>query len=83
MTADPILTLAWLALAHLVGIEQVHHREPQRCQHAVHRIQAEGALAVEKIGDVGLLKTRHLRHLQPGKVSGRNARQQHLAKSLL
>jgi hypothetical protein len=52
------------ALVHVRRIEQVEHRHLLRGQHAVHGVEAEPALAVQKIRNVTLLDADLLGQLQ-------------------
>src|SRR5260370_33417655 len=63
------LVIAWWhnrsSLVDVSRVNQVEHRKPLRHQHAVHRVEAEAALAVQEVRDVRLLYTDQVCQFQP------------------
>lgn len=64
------------------GIEQVEHREALHLQDPVHAFQTEAALAVEKVGDVGLLESGLLGQVEAGEFAGLDPLPENFAKIL-
>src|SRR5207248_10923794 len=54
-------------LVDLFAIQQVIHRKILRAQDSVHSLQAERSLAIQKVGNVGLLESGLLRQAEPAK----------------
>src|SRR5882724_3959858 len=71
------------ALVDLRGVEQVEHGNVLHGQNFVHAFQAESALAIEEVGDVGLLEAGLLRQTQAGEVAFFNALPKSLAEIVL
>jgi hypothetical protein len=71
------------ALVDLGGIEQIEHGKMLHGEDFVHAFQAKAALAVEEIGDVGLLESGLLGQVQAGEFSCFDALPEQLAKVIL
>ena len=66
-----------------VGSMQVEHREVLHVQHFIHAFDAEAALAVEEVGDVGLLEAGLLRQADSGELAFFNAVPERFAQIIL
>ena len=71
------------ALVDLGGIEQIEHGEVLRGEDFVHAFEAEAALAVEEVGDVGLLESGLLGEVEAGEFACFDALPEQLAKVIL
>ncbi len=71
------------ALVDLLGIEQVEDGKVLYIQHLVHALDAEAALAVEEVGNVGLLETGLAGQAEAGQLAGIDALPERLAQSFL
>ena len=71
------------ALVDFGGIEQVEHGKMLHREDFVHAFEAEAALAVEEVGDVGLLESGLLGEVEAGQFSCFDALPEHFAKIIL
>ena len=71
------------ALVDLGGIEQIEHGKMLDGEDFVHAFEAEATLAVEEVGDVGLLESGLLGELEPAKFACFDALPEQLAKVIL
>lgn len=71
------------ALIDLAGINQVQHRDSLHGQNAIHGFQAEEALTIEKVGDMGLLEAGLPCQSQGGKFPAADPLQQLAAEIFL
>ena len=71
------------ALVDLGGIEQIEDREMLDGEHFVHTFKAETALAIEEVGDMGLLELGLLGKAEAGQFACINAFPKYFAKIVL
>jgi len=71
------------ALVHGGGIEQVEHGEALHGEDLVHAFQAQAALLVEEIRDVGLLESGLAGEAEAGQLAGFDAIPEDVAKIIL
>jgi len=71
------------ALADFGGIEQVENREMLHGKDFVHAFDAQAALLVEEIGDVGLLESSLLRQVEAGEFAGFDSLPEDFTKIIL
>jgi len=71
------------ALVDFGRIEQIEYGETLDGEHFVHAFEAEAALPVEEVGDVGLLESGLLCEPEAGEFAGFDALPQYLAKIIL
>ena len=67
----------------LGGIEQIENGKVLNGKNAIHAFEAEAALAVQEVGDVGLLETSLLRQTEAGKIAILNAFPKSIAEIFL
>ena len=71
------------ALIDLGGVEQVKHGDVLHGQDLVHAFQAEAALAIEEVGDMGLLEAGLLGEVKAGEIAFVNALPEGFAEVVL
>ncbi len=71
------------SLVYLGGIEQVEHGKMLHGEHFVHAFEAQAALPVQEVGDVGLLEFGLLGESKAGQFAGIDALPENLAKIIL
>jgi hypothetical protein len=80
-----VLARRWDAGAGIdfVGGDEIEDRKVFDIENAVHAFEAEAALAVEEVGDVGLAEAGFLREGDAGEVTGVDTFGKKLAKTVL
>src|SRR5262249_51174638 len=71
------------ALVDFGGVEQIENRKVLHIQDLVHALEAEAALAVKEIGNVGLLESGQLGQVKPGELAVLDALPQDAAQIIL
>ena len=71
------------ALVDFGGIDEIEHRKMLHVENFVHALQAESALAIQKVRDVGLLEAGLFRETKAGEFSSVNALPKSLAEIFL
>jgi len=70
-------------LVDLGGVKEIEHGEVLNGEDAIHALKAEATLAIEEVGDVGLLETRLLCQAKAGEVAFVDALPESVAEIIL